>query len=212
MKHEWKKHERVLYGAKNTPALIDISAQNFIMIKGSGNPNDADFSNRVSALYSLAYAIKMGYKAAALKKIILNEIHDFSVYPLEGIWRQKANAMQIDTASRLVKENLEYTIMIRQPDFITKEMVYAALERVKVKKPNPLYDEIFFDTIYDGKCVEILHIGSYDSEPASFVKMDKFAEKNGLHRISDYHREIYLNNVNRVKPDKLKTILRYEVG
>ena len=68
MKHEWKKHEKVLYGAKNTPARIDISAQNFIMIKGSGNPNDADFSNRVSALYSLAYAIKMGYKAAALKK------------------------------------------------------------------------------------------------------------------------------------------------
>lgn len=212
MKHEWKKHEKTLYGAKNSPALVDIPAQNFIMMKGSGNPNDKDFSNRVSALYSLAYAIKMGYKAAALKKIILNEIHDFAVYPLEGIWRQKANTMQLDTDNRLVKENLEYSIMIRQPDFITTEMVHAALERVKSKKPNPLYDEIFFDTIHDGKCVEILHIGSYDSEPTSFVKMDKFTQENGLHRISDCHREIYLNNANRAKPDKLKTILRYEVG
>lgn len=212
MKHEWKKHEKALYGAKASPALVDIPAQNFIMMKGSGNPNDKEFSNRVSALYSLAYAIKMGYKSAALKKIILNEIHDFAVYPLEGIWRQKANTMQLDTDNRLVKENLEYTIMIRQPDFITTEMVHAALERVEIKKQNPLYDEIFFDTIHDGKCVEILHIGSYDSEPASFAKMDKFTQENGLHRISDCHREIYLNNVNRTKPDKLKTILRYEVG
>ena len=212
MKHEWKKHEKVLYGAKDSPVLVDIPAQNFIMIKGSGNPNDTDFSNRVSALYSLAYAIKMGYKATALKNIISNEIHDFTVYPLEGIWMKKDDNMQLDTTNELIKDNLEYTIMIRQPDFITMEMVRAALERVKVKKPNPLYEEIFFDMIHDGKCVEILHIGSYDNEPVSFALMDKFVKENGLHRISDWHREIYLNNANRAKTDKLKTILRYKVG
>lgn len=212
MKHEWKKHEKVLYGAKDSPALVDIPAQNFIMIKGSGNPNDTDFSNRVSALYSLAYAIKMDYKATALKNIISNEIHDFTVYPLEGIWMKKDDNMQLDTTNELIKDNLEYTIMIRQPDFITTEMVRAALERVKVKKPNPLYEEIFFDMIHDGKCVEILHIGSYDNEPVSFALMDKFVKENGLHRISDWHREIYLNNANRAKTDKLKTILRYKVG
>lgn len=212
MKHEWKKHEKVLYGAKDSPALVDIPAQNFIMIKGSGNPNGTDFSNRVSALYSLAYAIKMDYKATALKNIISNEIHDFTVYPLEGIWMKKDDNMQLDTTNELIKDNLEYTIMIRQPDFITTEMVRAALERVKVKKPNPLYEEIFFDMIHDGKCVEILHIGSYDNEPVSFALMDKFVKENGLHRISDWHREIYLNNANRAKTDKLKTILRYKVG
>ena len=212
MKHEWKKHEKVLYGAKDSPDLVDIPAQNFIMIKGSGNPNDTDFSNRVSALYSLAYAIKMDYKAIALKNIISNEIHDFTVYPLEGIWMKKDDNMQLDTTNELIKDNLEYTIMIRQPDFITTEMVRAALERVKVKKPNPLYEEIFFDMIHDGKCVEILHIGSYDNEPVSFALMDKFVKENGLHRISDWHREIYLNNANRAKTDKLKTILRYRVG
>ncbi|WP_277255362.1 GyrI-like domain-containing protein [Negativibacillus massiliensis] len=212
MKHEWKKHEKVLYGAKDSPGLVDIPAQNFIMIKGSGNPNDTDFSNRVSALYSLAYAIKMDYKATALKNIISNEIHDFTVYPLEGIWMKKDDNMQLDTTNELIKDNLEYTIMIRQPDFITTEMVRAALERVKVKKPNPLYEEIFFDMIHDRKCVEILHIGSYDNEPVSFALMDKFVKENGLHRISDWHREIYLNNANRAKTDKLKTILRYRVG
>ena len=100
--------------------------------------------------------------------------------------------------------------MIRQPDFITAEMVRAALERVKIKKPNRLYEDIIFDTIHDGKCVEILHIGSYDNEPFSFEQMDKFAEENGLQRISDCHREIYLTN--RTRADKLKTILRYKVN
>ena len=211
MKFEWKKHEKALYGAKSLPALVDIPVQNFIMIKGSGNPDNEDFSNRVAALYSLAYAIKMGYKSATTKNIISNEIHDFTVYPLEGVWKQK-NADKQSATGELIKENLEYTIMIRQPDFITAEMVYAALEQVKVKKPNPLYEEIFFDTIHDGKCVEILHIGSYDNEQSSFEQMDKFAAENGLQRISDCHREIYLSNANRTKADKLKTILRYNLG
>lgn len=83
MKYEWKKQEKELYGAKKSPALVTVPAQNYIMINGKGNPNDIDFSNRVSALYSLAYAIKMAYKAAAQ-----NELHDFAVYPLEGIWQK----------------------------------------------------------------------------------------------------------------------------
>ena len=100
--------------------------------------------------------------------------------------------------------------MIRQPAFITAEMVCAALEKIKVKKPNRLYEEMIFDTIHDGKCVEILHTGSYDNEPFSFEQMDRFAEENGLQRITDCHREIYLTN--RTKEDKLKTILRYKVN
>lgn len=209
MKFEWRKHEKALYGTKSIPALVDIPKQNFIMIRGSGNPNDTDFSDRIAALYSLAYAIKMGYKSTAAKNILPNEIHDFTVYPLEGIWKLKSTDTK-SAASKLIKENLEYTIMIRQPDFITADMVCAALERVKIKKPNRLYEEIIFDTIHDGKCVEILHIGSYDNEPSSFEQMDKFAEKNGLQRISDCHREIYLTN--KTTADKLKTILRYKVN
>ncbi len=204
MKYEWKKQEKNLYGAKPMPALITVPMQSYIMIDGKGNPNDEDFSNRVATLYALAYAIKMGYKSAATKGDTTLGIHDFAVYPLEGIWKQ----VQSD---ELVKEELEYTIMIRQPDFITESMICAALEIVKKKKPNPLYENIRFDTMQDGKCIEILHIGAFDDEPASFEKMAQLAVKNGLKRDESYHREIYLNNANRVEKSKLKTILRFSV-
>ena len=200
MKHEWKKHEKELYTPKATPRLISVPTQQFIMICGKGNPNDADFSERVSALYAVAYAIKMGYKATASAE----GISDFTVYPLEGVWEK-------EDGEELVKENLKYTIMIRQPDFITKEMVNKALEQGKVKKPNRLYDEIFFATENAGLCVEILHIGPYDNEPTSFDKMDKFAKENGLERTGNCHREVYLNNANHIEKSKLKTILRYLV-
>ena len=196
MKHEWRKHEKDLYGAKKTPRLIVIPKQQYITINGKGNPNDKDFSNRVSALYALAYAVKAECKMAALT--------DFTVYPLEGIWKLKEDA-------KFLKENLEYTIMVRQPDFISEDMVKSALEKVKVKKPMPLLDEIGFHGMQDGKCVEILHIGSYDDEPVSFALMDKFMEATGLERTSVCHREIYLNNAQRVETSKLKTILRYFV-
>ena len=83
MKHEWKKHEKNLYGVKQSPRIVDIPMQQFIMIKGEGNPNDKEFSDKVSALYSLAYGIKMMYK----NTISTNEISDYTVYPLEAIWK-----------------------------------------------------------------------------------------------------------------------------
>ncbi|OUO78161.1 small molecule-binding protein [Blautia sp. An249] len=204
MKYEWKKQDKSLYGAKTAPNLINIPPQNYIMIDGKGNPNDSDFSNRVSALYSLAYAIKMRYKKSEDKGKSENDIDDFSVYPLEGVW-------SLTEGTQLVKENLEYTIMIRQPDFISKEMFVAALEQVKAKKPSPLFDEIYFDAMQNGMCIEVLHIGSFDTEPYSFEKMKQYAEANNLQYDKKQHREIYLNNTNRVEQSKLKTILRYSI-
>ncbi|EHZ9176574.1 GyrI-like domain-containing protein [Enterococcus faecalis] len=199
MKHEWRKHEKILYGVKQFPQIIEMPMQQFIMIFGKGNPNDKDFSDKVSALYSLAYSIKMIYKNVAIS----NEISDYTVYPLEAIWKYVGDTEQLD------KNQLEYTLMIRQPDVITKDIFLDALERVKIKKPNRLYEQIFFDTIQDPKSIEILHVGAYDDEPMSFQKMDLFAKENGLVRSTSYHREIYLNNVNRVLKSNLKTILRY---
>lgn len=200
MKHEWKKQEKELYGVKANPVMVDVPLQKFIMISGKGNPNDIEFSDKVGALYALAYSIKMGYKWVSTS----NEITDFSVYPLEGIWKQIED-------SELVKDKLEYTIMIRQPDFINKEMVNNALEKVRIKKPNQLYDEISFDTMNDGKSLQILHVGAFDDEPVSFGKMDEFLKTHQLERIESYHREIYLNNANRTEKSKLKTILRYKI-
>ena len=204
MKYEWKKQDKSLYGAKTAPNLINIPPQNYIMIDGKGNPNDSDFSNRVSALYSLAYAIKMRYKKSEDKGKSENDIDDFSVYPLEGVW-------SLTEGTQLVKENLEYTIMIRQPDFISKEMFVAALEQVKAKKPSPLFDEIYFDAMQNGMCIEVLHIGSFDTEPYSFEKMKQYAEANNLQYDKKQHREIYLNNTNRVEQSRLKTIFRYSI-
>ena len=191
MKYEWKKNEKNLYGVKQKPQLI----------KGEGNPNEIDFSNRVSALYSLAYGIKMLFKNMEKEEL---EYSDFTVFPLEGIW-EKSDDEEFD------KSKLKYTIMIKQPYFITKEIFELAFEKVKKKKPNELYDEISFDCIESKKAIQILHIGSFDTEIESFEKLDNFANEMNLERSEKLHTEIYLNNKNRTAEDKLKTILRYNV-
>lgn len=201
MKYEWKKSEKYLYGVKQKPEFIEVPTAYYIMIKGEGNPNEIDFSNRVSALYSLAYGIKMLFKNMEKEEL---EYSDFTVFPLEGIW-EKSDDEEFD------KSKLKYTIMIKQPNFITKEIFDLAFEKVKKKKPNELYDEISFDCIENKKAIQILHIGSFDTEIESFEKLDNFASEMNLERSEKLHTEIYLNNKNRTAEDKLKTILRYTV-
>ena len=203
MKYEWKKTEKNIYGVKQIPKIADIPAQNFIMIKGSGNPNMEDFSNRVSVLYSLAYSIKMLFKKT-IKDEDSEKITDFTVYPLEGIWEEWEG-------EKADKSKLRYTIMIKQPDFITRDIFEKALEEVKKKKPNNLYDEIVFEVLKEGRVIQVLHIGSYDDEPESFEKIEKLSSKMGLSRIGNSHKEIYLSNKNRTAKDKQKTVLRYSV-
>lgn len=128
MKFEWKKQEKEIYGINTKPCFIDIPVQKYIVISGSGNPNSRIFSDKVAVLFSVAYKIKMEYKQLAGKN---NGITDYSVYPLEGIW-SKASEKE-----NLVKEELQYRIMIRQPGFITREIFDNALETVKKKKVNP---------------------------------------------------------------------------
>ena len=209
MKLEWRKHEKEIYNIKKVPTLLDIDTQNFIMIDGKGNPNDEEFSEKVSALFSLAYAIKMDYKKSHHVKDT-DEIADYVVYPLEGIWKvSQDNSTKNNCCNEFDKNNLEYTIMIRQPDFITEDDFKSAVEKVAKKKPNVFYKDIYFDYMNNGKSVNILHLGSYDGENSSFEKMDLFCKENGLTRKYDWHREIYLNNSNRTEESKLKTILRY---
>ena len=211
MKLEWRKHEKEIYNIKKVPTLLDIDTQNFIMIDGKGNPNDEEFSEKVSALFSLAYAIKMDYKKShQVKDLDTDEITDYVVYPLEGIWKvSQDNSTKNNCCNEFDKNNLEYTIMIRQPDFITEDNFKSAVEKVAKKKPNVFYKDIYFDYMNNGKSVNILHVGSYDGENSSFEKMDLFCKENGLTRKYDWHREIYLNNSNRTEESKLKTILRY---
>ena len=203
MKYEWRKQEKNLYGVKQKPVIVEVPKQKFVLVKGKGNPNEVDFSDRISALYSLAYAIKILFKNV-IKNKTDNDITDYAVYPLEGFWK-KVNGAEFD------KNKLEYTLMIKQPAFITQEIFAKALENIKKKKPNALYDEISFRKIEEGKSIQILHVGSYDDEPKSFEQMNEFARKRDLTRIGDFHKEIYLSNKNRTSEEKQKTILRYSV-
>jgi hypothetical protein len=204
MKHEWRKHEKILYIPKEKPELITVPEQKFIMIKGKGNPNSEEFSQKVGALYSLAYAIRMMPKQGYTPE----GYFEYTVYPLEGIWDLTEEGRKLD---KLNKDELLYTIMIRQPDFVTNEIIEKALENVRKKKPNPLLEDLMFDTMEDGLSVQMLHIGPYDDEPNSFKQMDKYLQENNLERVTLVHREIYLSDVNKVEPAKLKTVLRYMV-
>ena len=196
MKHEWRRHEKALYGAGKTPELLDVPAQKFIVISGRGDPNGEDFSARISALYPLAYALRSVFKARD---------EDYAVYPLEGLW---SGAVQ---GGAVVKSELEYELMIRQPDAATEDEFSEALDRTRRRKPSPLLDEVRFEAITDGRCVQMLHTGPYDDEPASFALMADFAAANGLERAGAGHREIYLNDAKRTEPAKLRTILRFSV-
>lgn len=207
MKHEWKKHEKELYTNVKKPTLITVPKQKFIMINGKGDPNQEDYAARIGILMSLAYPIKMRHKAyckenpAAAASFFYE---DYSVFPLEGIWTS--------TGDPLNKDNLVYTIMVRQPDFITEGMFAQALAVVAKKKPHPFLQEVKFDTIEDGLSVQMLHVGSYDDELISFAQMHNFIEENGLQRVDlACHREIYLSDPRKTSPERNKTILRYLV-
>jgi len=204
MKHEWRKHEKDLYMPKQKPELVDVPEHKFFMIEGKGNPNSQDFSDRVEVLFSLAYAVKMMPKQAYTPE----GYFEYTVYPLEGLWDLTDRGRESDT---LDKDELLYTIMIRQPDFVTQEVADRAFEWVRKKKPHPLLDQVIFATIKDGLSVQILHIGPYDDEPRSFEKMRQFIKENNLEIKTLRHREIYLTDARKVAPDKLKTVLRYLV-
>lgn len=205
MMHEWKKQEKNLYLPKQVPEIITIPKQMFFMLNGKGNPNSNSFAEKIGVLYSLAYAVKMMPKQGYTPQ----GYFEYTIYPLEGLWDLTEEGKKSET---LNKDEFLYTIMIRQPDFVTKEVVDKAFETVRKKKPHPLLDSVIYDAIEDGLSVQMLHIGSYDNEPLSFKQMDDFIVKNDLERRSLKHREIYLSDARKVEPDKLKTVLRYTVG
>jgi hypothetical protein len=204
VKHEWRKHEKHLYMPKQIPEMVTVPRQKFIIIKGEGDPNSEDFTKRVEVLYSLAYAIRMMPKQGYTPE----GYFEYTVYPLEGIWDLTEEGKKLDI---LDKDELLYTIMIRQPDFVTIEVVDKALENVRKKKPHPLLDEVRFDTMEDGLSVQILHIGSYDDEEISLNRLNMYIEENNLEKVTLAHREIYLSDPRKVEPAKLKTVLRYMV-
>jgi len=206
MKHEWKKHEKNIYLPKNSPEIITLPKMKYFTISGKGNPNDEFFSNYIEALYSLSYAVKMYPKSGKT----IEGYFEYTVYPLEGVWdiENKTEPLKIDAID---KNNLIFNLMIRQPDFLTPELAQEAIEKTMKKKPHELLKKVKFEITTEGNCIQMLHTGSYDNEPASFAKMEAYAKEINLKRKSHTHREIYLSDARKTAEEKLKTVLRFEV-
>ncbi|WP_314588593.1 GyrI-like domain-containing protein [Paenibacillus terrigena] len=202
MKYEWRKQEKDLYLPKNEPVLITVPKLQFLMIRGRGNPNSTAFSAKVEVLYALSYAIRMmpkqGYTPPGY--------FEYTVYPLEGVWDLAEESRSVET---LNLDDLIYTVMIRQPDFVTEDVVSRALEATRKKKPNLALDEVVFDSIEDGKSIQMLHVGPFADEVHSFARMKKFMQEHNLELSTRTHREIYLTDNTKTEPAKMKTVLRY---
>ena len=205
MKHEWRKKEKAVCLPKKKPKIIDIPEYQFVTIEGEGNPNSSWFSEYIGVLYSISYAIKMTLK----KEATFEDYQDYTVYPLEGVWDINEVAKQ-NFDGKINKDDLVFKLMIRQPDFVDKAFFDKMLELTKKKKPHELLDKVKLEKITDGKCIQMMHIGSYDDEPASFEIMETFAEEENLTRLSKVHREIYLSDFRKVPAEKLKTVLRFK--
>ncbi|WP_299246794.1 GyrI-like domain-containing protein [uncultured Aquimarina sp.] len=207
MKHEWRKKEKTTYLPKEKPELIDIPEYHFITLSGEGNPNSDFFAECIGVLYSVAYAIKMNIKTLKDKPINYN---DWTVYPLEGVWDITEKAKE-NFNGKVNKDDLVFDLMIRQPNFINDTFFYEMLEFTKKKKPHRLLENMRFEKITEGKCIQMMHIGSYDNEPETFGRMEGYAKNQNLIRQSKIHREIYLTDFRKVPEDKLKTVLRFQL-
>ncbi|ACS98726.1 GyrI-like domain-containing protein [Paenibacillus sp. JDR-2] len=205
MKYEWKKNDKSLYLPKNVPTVIEVPPMNYFTLKGKGNPNYPEFAEAVGVLYSLSYTVKMLPKKGAAPE----GYYDYAVFPLEGIWDLDEEARQ---AAVLDKDKLIYSLMIRQPDFITETLAQEVIETVCKKKPHPLLSNVTFGKLDEGLCVQMMHHGPYDDEPASFDKMEQYCEEQGLKRLSKLHKEIYISDARKTQPEKLKTVLRFQAG
>lgn len=181
--------------------IIDIPRMQYLMIDGHGDPNSSeDFNDAIKALYPVAYKLKFASKTELGK--------DYVVMPLEGLWW--AEDMSSFTTDR-DKSKWDFTLMIMQPDWITKEMFELAVQKVKVKDPPKNLSKVRFETLDEGKCVQTLHVGSFDDEAEILAEIhDTFVPDNQL-KLSGKHHEIYLSDFRKVTPDKLRTILRQPV-
>lgn len=202
-KLEYKKVYKDIYIPPTKPVILEIPPIKFAVIRGEGDPNGDAFARATEALYTFSYAVKMSYKGDDVPE----GFYDYTVFPLEGEWD-----LVDKSKSSKDKSNYAYAIMIRQPDFLTDELFERFIKVAKKKKQNPDIERITYETFSDGLCCQMMHLGSYDDEPASFEKMEAFCVDNGYQRISKLHREIYLSDPRKTEASKLKTVLRFKVS
>jgi len=199
MKIDFKK-ELLAYKAKhNVFDTVDIGPMQYLMIDGHGRPDSEDYMDAVTTLYPVAYTLKF------MSKLDLDK--DYVVPPLEGLWW--AEDMTAYTQNR--KDEWDWTMMIMVPDWITGDMLASAVDKVAAKKNPPSLGKIRLESLDEGLCVQLLHIGSYSDEGPILKQLhDEYIPQNGL-KMTGKHHEIYLSDPRKVAEEKLKTILRQPV-
>ncbi|MFN2168395.1 MAG: GyrI-like domain-containing protein [Anaerolineae bacterium] len=204
-KLDLKKQFKHLYRPPaNRVTLVDVPEMQFIMIdgrleRGESPGSSPGFAQAIGALYGVAYTLKFGSKLREVDPI------DYTVMALEGLWTTPAGGADYQTSQEWL-----WTLMIMQPEHITREMFEAALEEVAAKKPSDRLAEVRFERFHEGLSVQIMHVGPYADEPATVEKMGNFARERG-YRLSGPHHEIYLGDPTKARPENLKTVLRHAV-
>ncbi|ACX74218.1 bacterial transcription activator family protein [Fibrobacter succinogenes subsp. succinogenes S85] len=207
MPFDFKKEYKEFYMPKGKPEIVTVPKINYIAVRGKGNPNEeeGEYKKSIELLYGIAYTIKMSKKGDHKIK----GYFDYVVPPLEGFWWQE----NLDGIDYSHKENFQWISVIRLPDFVTKTDFDWAIEEATRKKKID-FSKVEFLEIEEGLCVQCMHSGSYDDEPATVAAMDKFIADNGYENdISDTrrHHEIYLSDARKVAPEKLKTVIRHPI-
>lgn len=207
MAFDYKKEYKEFYMPAKKPSIVKIPPMNYIAVRGKGDPNaeDGEYKRSISLLYGIAFTIKMSYKGAHK----IDGYFEYVVPPLEGFWWQE-NVENIDYTD---KSAFNWISVIRLPDFITKKDFDWAVETASKKKKMDCSGAEFL-SIDEGLCVQIMHIGAFDDEPATVAMMDKYLEENGY--VNDFtderrHHEIYLSDPRKVAPEKCKTVIRHPI-
>lgn len=207
MPFDFKKEYKEFYLPKNVPEIVDVPDMNYVAVRGAGDPNEEGgaYQQALSVLYAISYTIKMSYKG----DYRIKGFFEYVVPPLEGFWWQNG----IEGADYTDKSAFNWISVIRLPDFVTKaDFEWAAAEAERKKKIDCSLAE--FLTIREGLCIQIMHIGSYDSEPESVDRMDNYIAENGFQNDmseSRLHHEIYLSDPRKTVPEKRKTIIRHPI-
>lgn len=207
MAFDYKKEYKEFYMPKNKPSIVEIPKMNYIAVRGKGNPNDEDgeYKQSIGLLYAVAFTIKMSKKGANQ----LEGYFDFVVPPLEGFWWQ--NGIQGVDYTR--KENFQFISVIRLPDFVTREAFdWAVAEATRKKKQD--FSKVEYFSYEEGTCVQCMHIGPYDNEPATVSLMHEYAQAQGYQLdISEkrMHHEIYLSDPRKAAPERMKTVVRHPI-
>lgn len=207
MPFDFKKEYKEFYLPPAKPVIVIVPKANYIAVRGKGDPNDESgaYQQAIGVLYAVAYTLKMSYKTDHR----IEGFYDYVVPPLEGFWWQEG----IEGIDYRDKSTFCWISVIRLPDFITEADFDWAVENASKKKKIDCSNAEFL-TIDEGLCVQIMHIGPYDNEPASVALMDKFLAENGYENditATRLHHEIYLSDARKVTPEKWKTVIRHPI-